>query len=168
VQREVTQSELEFFYIQTGEAIWQLQFFEEGLCKFYIILCVHFNCSGIDKENADIKLKQMNRKTLGQLIGLLEKTNKVPDSMLTDLKAFNELRKWVVHNSIRENGHDLYTDKGRESFALQMLKFTGMATTLHKSIRNTLMVLVTKAGYATQDSILKSANAEIDRLKGYT
>jgi len=168
VQREVTQSELEFFYIKTGEAIWQLQFVEEDLCKFYIIICAHFNCCGIDKENADIKLKQINKKTLGQLIGLLEKTHKVPDSMLTDLKEFNELRKWVVHNSIRENGHDLYTDHGRELFALQVLKFTEMATTLHKNITNILMVLVTKSGYATEESILKTANAEIDRLKGNT
>jgi len=166
VRREINSEELEFFYRATGEAIWQLQHVEEALCKFYIVYCIHFNCDGVTRSNAEKRLQRISKKTLGQLIGLLENTGYVQEAMLSDLKEFNLLRKWVVHNSMRENGEDLYTDQGRKEFALKVITFTDMARGIHKGISDSLMHLVTQTGYATEEQIMEVANSEIDRLKG--
>jgi hypothetical protein len=166
MRREITSEELGFFYRATGEAIWQLQYVEDALCKFYIIVCIHFGCDGITRENAEMNQEKSGRKTLGQLIGLLERTERVQDSMLSDLKEFNSLRKWVVHNSMRESGQDLYTDHGREEFAKKLLVFGDMAKSIHNAISDSLMHLVTTAGHATEEQIMRMANSEIDRLKG--
>lgn len=166
MRREINFEELGFFYRATGEAIWQLQYVEDALCKFYIIVCIHFGCDGITRENAEMNQKQISRKTLGQLIGLLERTERVQSSMLSDLKEFNSLRKWIVHNSMRENGQDLYTDHGRDEFAKKLLVFSEMARSIHNGISDSLMYLVTTAGHATEEQIMRMANSEIDRLKG--
>lgn len=166
MRREINSEELGFFYRATGEAIFQLQYVEEDLCKFYILICAHFNCDGITRDNAEMRLEKINKKTLGQLIGLLENTGRVQNAMLSDLKEFNSLRKWVVHNSMRENGEDLYTDQGRENFARKILAFTDMAMSIHRGISDSLMHLVTTSGYTTEEQIMKVARSEIDRLKG--
>ncbi|GAB2585439.1 hypothetical protein [Nitrincola alkalisediminis] len=166
MRREINAEELEFFYRATGEAIWHLQYVEEALCKFYIMCCVHFKCDGITRVNAEEMLAKVSKKTLGQLIGLLENTGRVHEVMLSDLKEFNSLRKWVVHNSMRENSEDLYTDQGRELFAHKMLNFTDMAISIHKGISDSLMNLVTTTGYATEEQIMKTAYSEINRRKG--
>ena len=166
MRREISPDELAFFYRATGEAIWQLQYVEEALCKFYLMYCIHFACNGINRENHERELKKISKKTLGQLIGLLESTNHVAEKMLSDLKEFNSVRKWIVHNSMRENGNDLYTDQGRKDFAHKVLNFTNMATAIHKSISDSLMSIVTASGYATEKEILKVADSEIAQLKG--
>tara|TARA_R110001599_G_scaffold279211_1_gene480535 strand:- start:475 stop:981 length:507 start_codon:yes stop_codon:yes gene_type:complete len=166
MRREINSEELGFFYRATGEAIWQLQYVEDALCRFYIIVCIHFGCDGITRENAEMIQQKISRKTLGQLIGLLERTERVQNSMLSDLKEFNSLRKWVVHNSMRESGQDLYTDQGRDEFAKKLLVFGDMARSIHNGISDSLMHLVTTAGHATEEKIMRMANSEIDKLKG--
>ncbi|RUO21828.1 hypothetical protein [Aliidiomarina haloalkalitolerans] len=166
MRREIYPEELGFFYRATGEAIWQLQYVEDALCKFYIMYCVHFNCDCIDRNNAKKKLAKISKLTIGHLIRLLENTGQVQEKMLLDLKEFNSLRKWVVHNSMRENGEDLYTDQGREQFANKVLAFTDMARSIHKGICDSLMHLVTTTGCATEQQIMETAYSEIDRLKG--
>lgn len=166
MRREINSEELDFFYRATGEAIWQLQYVEDALCKFYIIVCIHLGCDGITRENAEINQQKISRKTLGQLIGLLERTGHIQDAMLSDLKEFNSLRKWAVHNSMRENGNDLYTDQGRDEFANKLLVFGDMARSIHNGISDSLLHLVTTAGHATEEQIMRTANSEIDKLKG--
>ncbi|PCJ92956.1 MAG: hypothetical protein COA46_03025 [Porticoccaceae bacterium] len=166
MRRQINSDELAFFYSASGEAIWYLQYVEEALCKFYIIIGIHFNCDGINRNNAKKNLRKINQKTLGQLIGLIEKTGRVPQAMLADIKEFNNLRKWVVHNSMRENGQDLYTDSGREHFFQKITAFSDMARSLHNSISTSLMQLVTDSGYTTEEQIMATANLELERLKG--
>jgi hypothetical protein len=119
MRREITAEELQYFYMATGEALWHLQYVEDALCKFYIICCIHFQCEGVTRDNATKKMDGIKKKTLGQLIGLLEKTKYAPNEMLADLKSFNNERKWIVHNSMRDNGNDLYTDQGRNDFTIK-------------------------------------------------
>ena len=166
MRREICSDELEFFYKATGEAIWHLQYVEDALCKYYVVVCIHFGCDGVNRENAEAVCAKVGRKTLGQLIGFLERTGRAPDAMLSDLKDFNTLRKWVVHNSMRENGSDLYTDEGREAFAKKLLIFGEMARSIHNGISDSLMHLVTAAGHATEDQIMRRAISEIAILKG--
>lgn len=166
MRREINSEELSIIYQATGQAIWHLQYVEDALCQFYIIYCIQFGFNGFNRENAESKLAQVNKKTLGQLIGLVEKTGKAPSAMLDDLKKFNSLRKWVVHNSMRENGNDLYSDRGREEFVLKVVAFTDMAISIHDNISEQLMGLVTTSGFATEEQIIQMANLQIERLKG--
>lgn len=67
MRREINSEELGFFYRATGEAIWQLQYVEDSLCKFYIVICIHFGCDGITRENAEMIQKKISRKTWASL-----------------------------------------------------------------------------------------------------
>ncbi|MCP4597858.1 hypothetical protein [Neptuniibacter sp.] len=166
MRRQINQQELEFYYLQTGEAVWQLQYVEEALCKFYIIFCIRFNTNGVTRENAEYKLSQINKKTLGQLIGLLDSVGNVPNSFMIKLRKFNNERKWLIHNSLRENGNDLYTEQGRNDFAIKVVSFNRMAKEIHDQSADIIMKLVTRSGYATEQEIIQMALKEINDHKG--
>ncbi len=165
MRREISESELTFFYQKTGEAIWHLQYVEDFLAKLYFIKIIAVKPNGISEKDAKKPMKDLEKKTLGQLIGLVESTSSLSPSGITKLKEFNDIRKWIVHNSNRESGDSLYTDSGRDYFVSKICKFTGMAIELQKLIERELVNYGVDCNVSPEE-IHMSAKNTVNKLKG--
>ncbi len=165
MRREIYPDELSCFYQKTGEAIWHLQSVEDFLVKLYMIKAVIVSPGSLSESEAQIELAKLEKKTLGQLIGLFEKKDWVSGDFINRLKEFNSSRKWVVHNSGRENGESLYTDHGRRFFLSKICDFTNQAVGFQKEIQDALIDYGNAQKIST-DKVLEEANKHIEKLKG--
>ncbi|OOX25926.1 hypothetical protein BJL85_22150 [Vibrio parahaemolyticus] len=165
--REMAPQELSYFYQKTGEAIWHLQHVEEELIMLYVIGSIHLNINGISGKNADLKTKQYGKKTLGQLIGLLDGTPIVTSEFIEKLRSYNEIRKWIVHNSMRETGNCLYSQTDRDFFISRTVEFTDLSVEIQDDIVNRLWELTHAAGIATEE-VMALANATVEQWKNAT
>ena len=165
MRREISEDELRFFYQKTGEAIWHLQYVEDFLSKLYFVKEIASGPSSITEPVAKEEMAKLSRKTLGQLIGMVEKASLVPNSLIAKLKSFNDTRKWVVHNSSRESGHDLYTDAGRAEVFGRILEFTNNAIALQKEIESDLLDHHVSHGLSVEQ-VYDDAENTIRKLKG--
>lgn len=165
MRREIYQEELSYFYQKTGEAIWHLQIVEDLLVRLYIIKAVMVTVGSISEDEAASQITKLQRKTLGQVIGLFEKGNWVSTDFIRRLKDFNSMRKWIVHNSAREDGETLYTDKGRERFLSKICQFTGQAVGFQHEIREVLVEYANEQGVQT-DKIFEQSKRTIRKLRG--
>jgi hypothetical protein len=134
MRRQILPEELNYFYQKTGEAIWHLQYVEEFIVKLYIIKEVIKEPGSLTEARVEIELKKFNKLPLGPLIKLLENSKIVSQILIDKLNHFNQERKWIVHNSNRENGELLYTDEGKYYFLERITKFTELALELQKNI----------------------------------
>ncbi|MGN2695069.1 hypothetical protein ACTFQC_01055 [Aliivibrio fischeri] len=162
--REIAPQELSYFYQKTGEAIWHLQFVEDYLIKLYLVGSIHLKINGITGKNVESKSKQYNKKTLGQLIGLLDGSEIVTDEFIESLKAYNDIRKWVVHNSMRETENCLYSQQDRDFFINRTTKFTDMSVDIQKDIEARLWELTISGGISPEE-VISRANTTVDLEK---
>tara|TARA_R110002050_G_scaffold6914_2_gene27756 strand:- start:96 stop:599 length:504 start_codon:yes stop_codon:yes gene_type:complete len=165
VRRQINANELAFFYQKTGEAIWHLQHVEDFLVKLYFVKFIAKKPQSVEETEASLQLGKLGKKTLGQLIGLLEKSNILSSAFLEKLKGFNNQRKWVVHNSNRESGDSLYTETGRLNFIERICTFTDLAIEIQKEIEASLLQYVSEQGISS-DEIAVVANRSIEKLQG--
>lgn len=165
MRREIYPEELSYFYQKTGEAIWHLQIVEDFLVRLYMIKAVMVTVDSISEDEAASQITKLQRKTLGQVIGLLEKGNWVSTDFIRRLKDFNSMRKWIVHNSAREDGETLYTDKGRERFLSKICQFTGLAVGFQHEIQEVLVEYANEQGVQT-DKIFEQSKRTLRKLRG--
>lgn len=159
--REIAPQELSYFYQKTGEAIWHLQHVEDFLIKLYIIGSIHFKINGISSANAELKLNQYSKKTLGQLIGLLDGTPIVTEEFIENLRGYNDIRKWIVHNSMRETENCLYSQRDRDFFIRRTTKFTELSVEIQGDIEARLWELTLASGISSQE-VMARANATVE------
>ena len=165
MRREINQYELSFFYQKIGEAIWQLQHVEDLLINLYFIKSHAKEPNSIPEEEANKILKKLQKNTLGQLIGLIKNSSIMPNEFINTLKDFNETRKWVVHNSMRADGDELYTSTGRNEFVTKVCAFTDTAMTIQRLIEAEVLDYGSKKGFS-KEVIFEMANEHISKLKG--
>lgn len=165
--REIAPQELSYFYQKTGEAIWHLQHVEDFLIKLFIVGSIHLKINGISAQNAEAKLSQYNKKTLGQLIGLLDGSEIVTNEFIGKLKAYNDIRKWIVHNSMRETENCLYSQEDRDFFITRTTTFTDLSIEIQRDIEVRLWEL-TVAGGISPDEVKARATATIEAWKKAT
>jgi hypothetical protein len=91
-----------------GIALWKIQAFEDALCHF-ITLVLKLPPSRAEKEVRAV-LAKMQSKTLGNLIAELRmaKTSTAVAEFERRVNQFVDERNWLVHDSFRENGTDLF------------------------------------------------------------
>jgi|GEM_PF-1393366 len=164
MRRQICPDELNFFYQKTGEAIWHLQYVEDFIAKLYFIKAVAKKPESIQASQAQIEMDKLKKKTLGQLIGLVEDNNIVSTELLEKLKNFNQQRIWIVHNSNRENKDSLYTDEGRTHFIDEIRSFTKLAIELQQIIGNEVLTFTTSFGIS-ENQIYETANNHINKLR---
>lgn len=162
---EIREDQLSFFYQKTGEAIWHLQHVEDALSKLYFIKEVASGPFSVTESVTRKEMATLSKKTLGQLIGMVEKASLVPSALIAKLKCFNDARKWVVHNSSRESGHDLYTDVGRADVLRRILEFIENAIDLQKEILSDLLGHCVSHGLSVAE-VYDDAENTIRKLKG--
>ncbi len=164
MRREIYPEELNYFYQKTGEAIWHLQIVEDFLVKLYMVKGVIVSPGRLTEIEAQSELVKLEKKTLGQLISLLEKSDWVSQDFIVRLKEFNSIRKWIVHNSGRQSGESLYTDQGRFDFISKIVEFTNLAVGFQKEIRDSLVDYGEEKN-VSKENIFDEARIRIDRLK---
>lgn len=83
-------------YCFVGEAVCAVQHLEDALS--HAIALKHNTPS--TKSEADERLAQNRKHTLGRAIGILERESLCKEPVLTKLKDFLDERNWLIHKSI--------------------------------------------------------------------
>ena len=165
MRRQIDEYELEYLYNRIGASIWHLQHVENALVPYIIMKGIAKELNSLEAEEARRHEEELNRLTLGQLIGRATKLNVISEPLLTRLREFNNDRKWVVHNSIFEHGDDLYTDEGRAYVFSRLDRFVNEATSLHKHIGDLVVEYSVSKGMP-ENEINQIAIDKINKLKG--
>lgn len=110
-------------------------------------------------------MAHLNRQPLGIIIGKVECAGIASDNLLDQLKNLNKERKWVVHNSNRQDGLSLYTDAGRDYFIRRICRFTESAIALQHLISEELLEYGERAGISRSE-IEAVSKQQVRELKG--
>ena len=167
MRRQITTEELTYLYNRIGESIWHLQYVEDALVPYIIIKGIAKELNSLEEEEALKHENELNKLTLGQLIGKAKKLDIIDEPLLVRLQAFNNERKWVVHNSLFEHGDQLYTDSGRNLIFSRLDNFVNEAMALHKHIEELLVEYSVSKGMS-RDKIYDIAVNHVRKLKGET
>lgn len=165
MRRRISPDELSYFYHRIGKAVWHLQYVEEALGYLYIVKGVIVEPHSMSEEDAEQKLRKTQTNTLGSLLTAIEKRNLIKDSLLTDLKDFNKVRRWLIHKSIIESGDDLYTDSGRKRTFDRIEKFIKEAVRLQKQVSSETTNYCVSKGIS-ESWINFKAETDIRKLRG--
>ena len=147
--------------------MWHLQYVEEALTYLYFIQGILVAPFSMSEEDSTQKLKQIQKKTLGSLLNMIEKKNLIKDFLLTDLKNLNNERRWLIHKSLIENGDDLYTGTGRNCVFDRIEKFIREGIRLHKQVSSETTKYCVSKGIS-EAWISSTAKNEIRKLKSET
>lgn len=165
MRRKINDKELHFFYAKVGKAIWHLQHVENNIANFILIKGLAKELDSLSESEANKHIKRLKKLTLGQLIGETEKHEIMSEELLFRVKEFNKERKWIVHNSAHESGHELYTDEGREYVFNKISSFIDEAITINKAVENELIHYSVNKGQSLE-KIEKMATDHVNKLKG--
>jgi len=134
-------ADLHEVYAHVGEAVWQIQFFENTL--------VHYSAMvfKIPPKFAAVEayaiLENTAKKTLGQLLKELRSHSTVPDNFLQE---FLKERNWLVHRSRHENHTDLYSQEKLIALIARLQKLSDEALLLNKEFAKILEDWIIKRG----------------------
>jgi hypothetical protein len=167
MRRQISPRELDYLFHRIGTAIWHLQNVENSLVPLIIIKGIAVDLNSIEESEALRLEAKFNKLTLGKLIGKLTELDLVEPEFIERLRAFNDERKWVVHNSVFESGDHLYTESGRSQFFSRIERFVNEAENLHKYIGELVVEYSVTKGMSREE-IEARALEEIGRLRGET
>lgn len=97
-KREVLQP----IYFEAGAALFDCQSFEYGIA-YLLYLFARFGAEGLDTKNSIAILEDEEKKTAGQLIGLLKKHLKVSEGLEDSLSNALKARNKLIHRYLIEN-----------------------------------------------------------------
>ena len=165
MRTRISHDELSSLYHRLGKAVWHLQYVEEALGYLYIIKGVIVEPYSISEEDAKQKLRKTQTDTLGSLLKAIENRNLIKDPLLTDLKNFNNVRRWLIHKSLIESGDDLYTDSGRKRTFDRIENFVKEAIRLQKQVSSETTSYCVSKGIS-EAWINAKAEHDIRKLRG--
>ncbi len=168
MRRQINAPELHQFYLQIGAALWHIQYLEETLVSFIVLkISKERRCAGQAVTMADAQaLLDKNRKlTLGPLLDVCMKRKIVPPELQARFAAFKLERHWLVHQSLRENGDDLYEDNARAA-VFKRIDALGEEAAALKAIVFGDMTKWTLAQGLSQADVAKRAEEALRTLKG--
>ncbi len=167
MRRQINPMELDYLFHRIGTAIWHLQNVEDSLIPLIIIKGIAVEPNSLEESEALRHEAKLKKLTLGKLIGRLTELDLVESDFIERLREFNNERKWVVHNSVRESGDHLYTESGRNQFFSRIERFVDEAECIHKHIGELVIEYSVEKGMSRTE-IEARASKEIARLKGET
>lgn len=97
-KREVLQP----IFFEAGAALFDCQSFEYGIA-YLLYLFARFGTDGLDPNNAVAILEDEEKKTAGQLIGVLKKHLRVSDGLGQTLTKALKARNKLIHRYLIEN-----------------------------------------------------------------
>ena len=109
---DIKEDELNDLYYFMGRAVWHFQYFEDVLVH-YITMKLRIE-KPISVQEAYELLEKEKKGTMGRLLTAANKGGIIPQK---HNQRFNDLlkeRNWLVHNSWKKNGDDLYDNFKRE------------------------------------------------------
>ena len=157
--RQIDRLELHDLYLLMGKALRDLQYLELGLAQFLTLKLDVRTPGRVDAEEAERMLQVRLARTLGQAIGDAKQGAALDESFLTRLSELNQVRRWLVHRSVFENGDDLYEESARAGVMERVAEFSREALALHHAVATEVEKWVAAHGLDTQ---VPSAIAKYD------
>ena len=165
MRRQINSEELAILYNKIGQAIWFSQYLESALAQYIVLKVLAKEVGEFTEAEANRHQVRLNKQPLGRLIAEAESLSVLDDIPLNRLRNFNERRKWVVHNSTREDGVELYTSEGRKSVFDRLETFIHEAQDLHKFIGDQIVEYCVSRG-KNKKTIYDDAEKHIAKLRG--
>lgn len=136
MRRQMNSEELEALYSAVGKCIWHIQYLEDVLHTYLAMKVDLQGQAPVSADKAYEILAKHRRANLGTALGIAERNNVLPSTLLADLRKLKEERDWLVHRSMHQDGENLYTDEGRAKVfqRLECLKLNSI------SIKKSIMI----------------------------
>jgi len=158
--------EVDEFFRLIGRGLWYLQNVEDVLSSYLTLKAKFTTQAAVSNREIKKTLKKYRSKTLGDAIEYAKEKNLFSEDLLSQLKAFNRERNWLVHRSIRKNRDDLYNRTKREETFRRLENFGQQAMDLHRLIAHELEDFVISCGVSKED--IENESVRIAKEKGLT
>lgn len=166
-RRQINEEELQLLYSSIGAGIWHLQNLEDALHTCITVKRDIKVRGSVSPNKANEILLGHRKKTLGQSLKIARDAHVLSPDLQKRLDTFKEERDWLVHRSVHQNGHDLYTEDKRFALILRIRRFSDEALLLQKLIAKELEDFVVSQGLS-QAQIKHLAEERLRKLKGKT
>jgi hypothetical protein len=141
-------------YISLGRCTAQLQFLEFALTRLLAAISTADKTSNDDsarREQLDMALQGLTRKTLGQLVGEMQALSASPYSPLDNdfceqLRQFNKTRIWAIHSCTDEIDENIVDDDTRHGFCRAIDDITFNAAQLQEQITTMMADFLSRQG----------------------
>lgn len=100
--------DLEKFYNLIGKAVWHIQYVEDALCVFIMIVGEIKTPGAWNDEDIAVLVKKNRSFTFGKLLSVAKKKITLSDDLRERLQSFKEERNWLIHRVNHESGNSLY------------------------------------------------------------
>ena len=141
--------ELANFFQLLGQATFYVQHVENSL-HHLLALSQFEGPNSVSSEEAVAVLDRFQRKTLGGLIGYLEKHGGFGLPM-DELRLLNAERKWMIHQILKDEQYRLTNDSTFRSTVFHRLdRFVDEAQRLNKAVGEAVMALTISKGVSRQ------------------
>lgn len=170
MRRQINAVELGEFYTLIGRAIWHVQHLEDAMVTFLSVKIIHEDrCAGqaITPAAAQILLADKRKITLGPLIESCRSRKIIQPEHQPRFAAFRVERHWLVHQSMIENGDDLYVDATRNAIFKRIAAIEEEAISLKQLVFRDYESWMVARGVNTADAAQK-AEEELRKLKGHS
>jgi hypothetical protein len=128
-KREVLQP----IYFEAGAALFDCQSFEYSIA-YLLYLFARFGAEGLDTKNAVAILEDEEKKTAGQLIGLLKKHLKVSEGLENSLSKALKARNKLIHRYLVENVERMAEPSEHEKIVKEIRSLRSQVRKSHRQL----------------------------------
>lgn len=127
-------------YVEAGAALFDCQGFEYGIA----LMLHHFarlGVTGLDPRQTTAIMEDEEKKTAGQLMGMLKKHFEVTDSMEETLSSALKARNKIIHRILIDNAEKIPKQETRKQLIKEIRKLRSIIRDADKSVRETVNAL---------------------------
>jgi len=154
-KREVLQP----IYFEAGAALFDCQSFEYGIA-YLLYLFARFGSEGFDASNAVAILEGEEKKTAGQLIGLLKRHLKVSEGIEEALSEALKARNKLIHRYLVENVERMAEPKEHEDIVKEIRALRSRVHKSHQQLEPFVKALAEILDGISIDNVANSAKAK--------
>ena len=154
-KREVLQP----IYCEAGAALFDCQSFEYGIA-YLLYLFARFGADGLDVKNAVAILEDEEKKTAGQLIGLLKKHLKVSQGLEEALTKALKARNKLIHRYLAENVDRMVTTSEQEKIVKEIRALRSQVRKAHQNLEPFVKSLAKMLDGISIDDVTNSAKGK--------
>ena len=118
MRRQINADELADFYRIIGKTIWHVQHLENVMVNFLVMRDIYERQRAghtVTAGDVQSQLAEKRKITLGPLIESCQRRKIIRPEHQSRFETFKLERHWLVHQSLIQNGDDLYLDSARQA-----------------------------------------------------
>ncbi len=162
MKRQINEHELDVFFRRIGAAVWYIQYLEDALVHYIVIIQLKDNLP-IAEEEAHARLSEKRRCFLGNIYKQARELGIIPQDLEARFDRFVEERNWLIHRSRHECGSHLYDNALRSAMFVRISMIEEEAICIQKIIYHELSKFMVSEGYDLQMAE-KIAREELRKL----